>query len=309
MGAGAPYPQYLPANDFSPVVRFVAERRAQGTNCSVRGFASPLARIAGSARDTGTDLCGTYFFTGGEPLTPAKRSLIESTGAEVFPSYATSEVGHIGEACSNIRDGNCVHVFEDSLAVIAFRRRTPLHNIEVDSLHFTSLLPYAPYAFINVEMDDVGVLSRRQCDCVYGRLGWTLHVEEIGSFGKLTGQGVTLVGTDIINLLEQSLPARLGGRAGDFQLVERENAGQTELFLYVSPRSGVTDPEQARAAFLQLLQSCYGGSLAKRLWSHSEGLRVVLQEPASTGNGKVHTLHLLGTGTGDRFNTGKAHAS
>ena len=309
LGAGAPYPRYLPPNDFSPVVDFVAQRQATGQLCSLRGFASPLSRIAACARERGVALDGAYFFTGGEPLTPAKRSLIESTGAEAYPSYATSEVGHIGEACRQIRTGNCVHVFEDSIAAISFRRKTPLYGVEVDSLHFSTLLPYAPYVFVNVEMDDVGVLSRSVCDCVYGRLGFTLHVADIGSFGKLTGQGVTLVGTDLVRILEESLPARLGGAPGDYQLVETDSGGQTDLQLYISPRTGVVDPARARAVFLELLKSCYGGSLADRLWGYSEGFRVILAEPLSTGSGKVHPLHLLGTGTADRFNLAKSNVT
>lgn len=309
LGAGAPFPQYLPPNDFSPVVDFLAQRQRAGHLCSVRGFASPLSRIAAAARERGVSLDGAYFFTGGEPLTPGKRTLIESTGAEAYPSYATSEVGHIGEACRQIRTGNCVHVFEDSVAAISFRRKTPLYGVEVDSLHFSTLLPYAPYVFINVEMDDVGVLSRKACDCVYGRLGFTLQVAEIGSFGKLTGQGVTLVGTDLVKILEESLPARLGGAPGDYQLVETDRGGQTDLQLYVSPRTGVVDPTRVEAVFLELLKSCYGGSLADRLWGYSKGFQVILAEPLATGSGKVHPLHLLGTGTADRFNLGKSNAT
>ena len=44
------------------------------------------------------------------------------------------------------------------------------------------------------------------------------------------------------------MPARLGGGPGDYQLVEREGAAQTQLTLRVSPRVGVSFPRRLRSA-------------------------------------------------------------
>jgi len=38
----------------------------------------------------------------------------------------------------------------------------------------------------------------------------------------------------------------------------------------------------------------HGGALAKRIWSHSDALKVVLEEPFVTHTGKIYCLHLMG---------------
>ena len=53
LGARAPYPTYLPPNDFSPVARHIARRRAEGRASVVGGMCSSLVRVAGAALDTG----------------------------------------------------------------------------------------------------------------------------------------------------------------------------------------------------------------------------------------------------------------
>ena len=43
--------------------------------------------------------------------------------------------------------------------------------------------------------------------------GFTTHLREVRSYSKLTGEGVTLIGDEMIHLLEHVLPARFGGSA------------------------------------------------------------------------------------------------
>jgi hypothetical protein len=195
-----------------------------------------------------------------------------------------------------MKTGNCVHLCRDSLAVISHRRRAPLTDVEVNALLFTTLLPFAPHVLINADMDDGGIIEPARCDCLFARLGFTEQVRDIGSFGKLTGQGMTLVGTDMVRILEELLPARLGGAPGDYQLVEHEGATQTQLTLRVSPRAGVWCPEKVKECFLRETRRFYGGALAARTWGHAEGVDVVIAEPLSTRTGKVLSLHLLGYG-------------
>jgi hypothetical protein len=195
-----------------------------------------------------------------------------------------------------MKTGNCVHLFHDGLAVISHHRRAPLSDTEVNSLLFTPLLPFAPFVLINAEMDDSGVIEPAHCDCSFSRFGFTQQVRDISSFGKLTGQGMTLIGTDLLRILEETLPARLGGAAGDYQLVEHEGSSQTQLTLRVSPRVRVSSAEKVRGCFLNELRKCYGGALAARTWSHAEGVDVVIAEPFSTPTGKVLPLHLLASG-------------
>jgi hypothetical protein len=293
-GAGAPYPIYLPYNDFSPVTEYIARRRAKGRACMVHGFASPLVRIAGVALEKGIDISGTVFFCGGEALSPAKLGVFESAGARAFSSYTISEIGNIGGACQNMT-GSCVHIYEDSVAVIGFRRPGPYpDDSELNSLHFTTLTRHAPNVFINIEMDDAGVIETTSCDCVYSRLGLTHRIDRITSFGKVTPQGNTFHCTDITEVIEQILPARLGGRAGDYQLVEAEaENGQTMVRLHVSPRCGLNDSAYIRRVFLEIMRPRWGGAVATREWIHSGGVEVVIAEPVATRTGKVHPVRLL----------------
>jgi hypothetical protein len=169
-----------------------------------------------------------------------------------------------------------------------------LADVDVSSLLFTTLLPTAPNFLINFEVNDSGIIDRTTCDCAFSRAGMNYSIRDIFSFGKLTGQGMTLIGTEIVRLLEQVLPAAFGGYPGDFQLIEREGATQTSIELRVSPRLGVMPIERIRDCFLSELRQVYGGSLAARVWRHAEAVQVVLEEPIATSTGKVNPLHLLG---------------
>jgi hypothetical protein len=293
LGASVPMPTYLPNNDFSPVARWLATQKRRGNACVLRGYVSPAVRVAVAARDAGLDISGTIFMVDGEALSDAKRAEIEASGCEPYPKYAISEVGSIGQGCRQMRTGNCVHVFRDAVAVISRPRRAPLSDREVSSLLFTNLLPSAPRFLINAEMDDAGVLEPASCQCEYSKAGMNLQLRNIFSYGKLTGQGVTLYGSDVVRILEDALPRRFGGSAGDYQIVEREGRGQTQLDLRVSPRVKPAAPIEILNFFLSQLERQYGGALAARQWRHSQGLQVVFQEPGATPSGKILPLHTM----------------
>jgi hypothetical protein len=298
LGVPLPLPEALPEDDFAPVARWLAEEKRRGRRASITGFVSPAVRVATAARETGLDIGGTVIIVGGEALTDAKRAVIEAAGCTVYPTYVIHEVGRIGCACSRMRSGNRVHLFSDGVAVISRRRLAPLSDVEVNSLLFTTLLPFGTYFLINAEMDDAGVVEPIDCDCEYAKLGMNVQISDIFSYGKLTGQGVTLMGSDVLRVLEVALPARFGGVAGDFQLVEVDGARQAGLTLRVSPRVGAAAPDAVRDFFLDEIRRFYGGALAARLWKHSQALRVVVEEPLATHSGKVLPLHILGSNSG-----------
>jgi hypothetical protein len=301
LGARVPFPTYLPPNDFSPVAEWIARRRGEGVACVVSCAVSPAVRVAAAAADKRLDIRGTLFQVGGEALTPAKRAVIEAAGAEVAPFYFINELGPIGHACRRMKTGNCVHLYRDSVALINHRRLAPLSDTEVDSLLFTTLLPFAPRVLINVEMDDSGVVEPARCDCVFTAAGFREQIRDISSFGKLTGMGITLVGTDIVRALEAALPARFGGRPGDYQLLECEGTSQTQLVLRVSPRVGFTDATAIKDYFLKEIGRFQGGAPASLVLRHVEALEVIFAEPLATQTGKVLSLHLLGTENRDPY--------
>jgi hypothetical protein len=295
-GCAIPFPTMLPGNDFSPAAAHVARLRAQEIPCVVSGPASPAVRLAAAALDGGLDIRGTLFLVSGETLTDAKRAVIEQAGGESFARYGISEMGFVGHGCRHMLRGDCVHLYSNSLAAITHRRLAPLTDIELDSLLYTTLLPTAPLTLINFEVNDSGVLEPANCDCEFSRIGLNWRIRNIFSFGKMTGHGMTLMGTELLRLLEQVLPARLGGHPGDFQLIEREGPAQTTVELRVSPRVHASSPDKIRACFLEEIRLVYGGTLAGRVWQHAEALEVVIAEPFVTNSGKVNPLHLMPQG-------------
>jgi hypothetical protein len=303
MGAPLPLPEFLPENDFSPVAHWIAQQRREGRPCAMHSYVSSAVRVAAAAREAGLDIAGTLFLVDGEALTDAKRMSIEAAGGEAYPRYVISEVGGIGNACRRMRTGNRVHVRRDAVAVIARLRRAPLTDMEVNSLMFTNLLPFAARFLINAEMDDAGILEPVDCDCEYARAGMTWQIRDLYSYGKLTGQGITLMGGDVVRILEIALPQRFGGSPGDYQLVEYDGSRQAQVELRISPRAGAGPPAEVRDFLLREIRGCYGGSLASRVWTHSGGLEAVVGEPFATRGGKVLPLHLLGP------KTGASHAS
>ena len=71
-----------------------------------------------------------------------------------------------------------------------------------------------------IEVDDYGILEKRRCGCYLEECGYTLHVRDIHRLRKLTGEGMTIMGTDMIRILEEELPSEFGGSALDYQLVD-----------------------------------------------------------------------------------------
>jgi hypothetical protein len=296
-GVSLPWPIDLPANDFRPVAEWIATRRRQGVSSAVTTYASAAVRVVAAARDLGVSLEGSLFVVGGETLTAAKRRTIEAAGVAAFPRYSIGEFGAVGHACRQITTGNSVHLFTDSLAVITHRRPAPLSAAPVNSLLFTALQPHAPCVLINAEMDDSGAIDpHSECGCTFGRAGLTTVIRDISSYGKLTGHAVTLVGTEVLRVLEEVLPARFGGSAGDYQLVEQDSADQSRLVLRVSPRVDVSSIEAVKHRFLQELRACQGGQIASRIWRDAAAVDVLHQEPITTALGKVLALHVLGGG-------------
>ena len=296
MGARAPQPVYLPENDFLPVAETIASMKAAGTQSLVSSFVSPAVRVSLAACEKGLDIAGALFLAGGEALTSEKRAAIEASGALVYPRYWINEIGPIGLACRRMKSGNRVHLFEDSVAVINQRQTVPHSDVEVNALLLTTLLPTTERFLINVCMDDSGSIEPANCSCSFQEVGFTRQVRDISSFGKLTGLGMTLVGTDVVRVLEEALPRRLGGGPGDYQLVECERQGQTVLELRASPRIVRCTVDLIRECFLEELTGVYGGSLAAREWRHAGAVRVVIAEPIMTRPGKILALHLLGQG-------------
>lgn len=292
-GAPVPWPELLRLDQAGKVARWAAETVAQEGACLVLAGVSMALRVSIASRDEGIDLTGVTFMGGGEPPTAAKVQGITQTGARWVPKYVFVEGGCVGIGCAAPVDGNDLHFCRDALALIQHLRRVPGTELMVPAFCFTTLLPTAPRLLLNVEIDDFGVLERRSCGCPLENVGYDEHIREVRSFSKLTGEGVTLIGGEMIQILEEVLPARFGGTALDYQLLEEEDEqGFTRLSLVVSPRVRVDDDRAfVQVVLEELARRSMAADLARAIWSQAGTLRVERKEPIWTARGKLMPLH------------------
>jgi hypothetical protein len=245
------------------------------------------------AKEKGLDIRGTKFFVVGEPLTPKKREEIESAGAMCIPKYHFAEAGCIGCGCNESSICDDIHIFQDSTAVIQHERETEQPPVSVDALLFTSLLPASPKILLNVESDDSGILEKKRCGCKFDDYSFVNHLYNIRSFGKLTSGGMTLVGTDCVQIVEEILPREFGGHSVDYQILEEEDAkGFTHLSIVVSPVIGEIDEDRLSKIVLERLRARGAGrKLLAEIWSQAGTLQVKRAHPIPTKRGKVLPLY------------------
>ncbi len=294
LGVPIPWPEPVSLDQAIVVARWAAEILESHSACLIRTHVSKALRVCLAAREAGLDLTGATFMGAGEPPTPAKVRGITRAGARYVPTYFFTEAGAVGLGCVRPADSNDLHFFKDVLALIQYPRQVPGSEITVEAFYFTTLLPTAPKLMVNVESDDYGVVEQRSCGCPLESYGFTEHLRHIRSFRKLTGEGVTLVGSEMVRILEEVLPARFGGSPLDYQLLEEEaEAGFTRLSLLVSPRVETADETEVIEAVLEALgRGSVAADLARATWSQAGTLRVKRMDPIWTARGKLMPLHM-----------------
>lgn len=300
MGVPLAKPEYVNLNKAHDVARWAAAMLQENSNCVIYTFASSAVRVCMAAQEAGLNIKGTRFLVTGEPLTPQKKKEIEETGGRAVPIYGISEAGVIAAGCAQpYPDSDSCHFLKDTNAVIT-HRLVPSHSeTEVDSFLFTSLLYESPKILLNVGMGDYGKVWIEPCSCEFGTLGFDVHVSGIRSYEKLTGEGVTFVDTDFINIIENELPRKFGGQSTDYQLVEEEDShGLTRLRLLISPRVGNVDEQKVAEVFIQLLKmgECSPESWAQSgsdIWAQARTLRIKREYPIPTRSGKILPFHII----------------
>ena len=97
----------------------------------------------------------------------------------------------------------------------------------------------------------------------------------------------------MVRILEEVLPARLGGTPMDYQLHEEEDAsGLTRMSLVISTRIEVSDEASVIALVQQALaESSMSADSAQAIWKQAGTWRVKRMEPVATGRGKLMPLH------------------
>ena len=229
-------------------------------------------------------------------MTIAKRRVIEQAGAKVTVvwGYEPGPV-HVGFGCAKPAHGDEMHVLRHSLAVI--EQPEPIAGAAggaVRPLLFTTLYPTAAKLQINVSNGDHAVLSERDCGCGLHAVGLTQHVHTVGSFEKLTTEGLAYSFDDLFELLETTLPDAFGGGAGDYQLLEEEAAGgQTHLTLVVDPAVGPIDEARLLDRLgAELAKGSRGNRFMAGVWQQTGALRLRREPPIASARGKVLPLRI-----------------
>ncbi len=294
-GSPFPWPRPVSLEQAGVVAGAVSGMLREHGACLLRAPVSMALRVSLAAREAGLDLTGATFMGGGEPPTPAKVREIAASGVRWVPTYFLSESGAVGYGCAHPGDGNDVHFARDSFALIQHKRQVPGTDLTVDAFHFTSLLPTARKVLLNVESDDYGTVETRPCGCLLEECGYIEHLRHIRSYRKLTGEGVTLVGSEMVRVLDEVLPARFGGSPLDYQLLEEEDGqGFTRISLVISPRVAIPNEGEVVEVVLAALRSSGGAaSLAQAVWAQAGSLRIKREEPVWTSRGKLTPLRVV----------------
>jgi hypothetical protein len=293
-GVPVPLPRYVKEDQAIVVARWAAETVKTHGRCLIRTGVSRGVRLALAARAEGIDLTGVTITGGGEPATPAKVSEMTRSGARFISNYGMSDVGQPGSGCANPLDGSDVHLFKDAIALFTHPYYVESFGVTVPAFNLTTLLPTTPKILLNLQSDDYGIVEERHCGCELESHGYTTHLREIRSYSKLTGEGVTLIGTEMLKILNEHLPARFGGSSLDYQLMEAEDAqGFTRLYLIISPRIDINDEQAVIDYMLQQLSASSPMADAARVpWQHANTFQIKRMEPIWTERGKLLPLHI-----------------
>jgi hypothetical protein len=297
-GAGLRAPEHCPPTQAGRVARWLADRKRDGRPAVLDTQAGLGVRACLAAAEQGLDIAGTFMRFGGEPYTEAKAEVVAQAGARAVCHYTMAETGRIAVACGTPGANDDMHFLTDKLSILQ-RDKVVGAGVSVGALSYTTLLPSSSKLMINVESDDYAVLEERECGCPFGELGMSLHMRDIRSYEKLTSEGNHFLGADLFLLVDEVLPARFGGRPGDYQLAEEEFGGLTAVSVVVRPTVGPVADDEVIDTVLAFLRATPRNRLMAEIWASSGTLRVDRREPHLTPSAKILPLHILGIANRD----------
>jgi hypothetical protein len=122
----------------------------------------------------------------------------------------------------------------------------------------------------------------------------SVHLRRIRSYRKLTGEGMTLVGSELERILDEVLPARFGGTPLDYQLIEEEDEeGLTRLILLVEPEIALRDERAVVECLLEQVGRLPGfQGMAGAIWRQGDNLRLRREKPRWSRRGKLSPLQI-----------------
>ncbi len=270
-------PEFADLSCAGKVVAWLADAKRRRGCAVVRSYGSSVVRIAETALETGTDISGCVLFSGGEPLTEHRKRFIESTGAKVFPRYISAETGLVAAACPNCASADDMHFYSDRLAVIQRDR----------SFLYTSLTPNAGKIMLNTELGDCGDLATKRCSCLFGELGFDLHMSNVRSNERITVEGMTVMASELHDAISAIIE-----RPDSFQVRQTaDDHGLNKIVIAVSPDvKGLDEAKFIRTVLENLQRGRPGNALASDLWRQADTFRVVREEPRLTDGHKLPGL-------------------
>jgi hypothetical protein len=293
-GARIPWPTVLKSSQAWILARWMRGALARRGRCLYYGFASLALRACIAAEQAGWDLTGLTIRAGGEPLTPAKAAGMRRAGARPFAGYGMAEAGTVGIGCVRPNDDDDVHLTRDAFALVTHPHQVESVGMTVPAFNITTLLDSTPKLMLNYQLDDYGIVEERDCGCPIDAYGYTTHLRQIRSYSKLLGESVTLIGNEMVRIVEEVLPALFGGSPLDYQLLEQEDEqGLTRLYLIIHPRIAIADEAQVVEAVLNgMRESSPTADAARLLWQDTRTIQIKRMEPKITGRGKFFPLHI-----------------
>jgi hypothetical protein len=293
-GRPLPPPVSAPLNDPSPVAQWLVKVLGTGAIPVMFTFPGSALRLCLAAANKGMELAGTRFVLAGEPITAARVATVRSSGCVAIPRYGSIECGAIGYGCPQGEYPDEVHLLQDMHVLISAEKYGAALGLPPEALFVTALHRNSPFLMLNVSMGDQAEIGRRDCGCAWQRLGLTTSLRNIRSFEKLTGGGVTFLGTEVIEILEQVLPAEFGGSPTDYQLAEEESAtGEPLLALSIHPSIGPVNEPRVKEVFLgRLADSSAAARVMVQMWRDSGSFAVRRRFPQVSRAGKILHLHV-----------------
>ena len=293
-----PPPEHAPVNQPQDVIFWMQQVLAEGKKPHLYTMTSSAVSLANCATDLGLDLAGGITTLAGEPLTPARHAKVSSTGLKAMPEYGAMEMGSIGAGCQNPLAVDEVHVQSDRHGLIQAKSAGAPYGIPEKALFFTSLFDNAPFVLINYSAGDMADLSERDCGCPLYGWGWNKHLSNIVSYEKITAGGTSFIKSDLIRVLDETLPAVFGGGPADYQLVVEESPNaEPRLLLLASPVLGKLDSQRLGEFFLrEIAKGDEAYKLMSRLLKDADYLKVERRYPQVTIGGKIFQVMQIPAG-------------
>jgi hypothetical protein len=293
-GKKMPDPEFVDIRKTVSIAKWMNDNLGNHSGFSVVTYASSALRLIMEAKQHKLKLGNTIFWLMGEPVTEKILEEIQSLGCTAYSLYGCNELMIIGQGCANPHKPDDMHLCKDKLAVIQRSTSVEHSDICVDAFYFSTILKTSPKIFLNTQTGDYGVIEKRNCGCGFEKIGFTEHIHSVRSFEKLTAEGATFIGSDLIPLVQRILPSEFGGNATDYQFMEEaDENGIPKLFILVSPDIGAIDIARLKEiVFETLTRGEYSHQFSRSYWTQADTLRIKREHPIPTTRGKIVPLHI-----------------